>query len=169
MRVADKKLLVTAFKGMFLIALTCAVCRFTKGASAGIIALFAIACSLEYDVIVNAILWDKMRKDHIICRSDLQRMKRGAMIVDISCDRAGAIETSVPTTIAEPTYFVDGIRHYVVDHTPALFYKSTSRAISEVLPKYLNKLIAGDELADCQIVKIGVIKDRRIIDFQKRT
>lgn len=122
----------------------------------------------EYDVVVNAILWDKMRKDHIICRSDLKRMKRGAMIVDISCDRAGAIETSVPTTIAEPTYFVDGIRHYVVDHTPALFYKSTSMAISEVLPKCLNELIAGRGLHGCLIVRDGNIVDNRIKEFQQR-
>lgn len=125
----------------------------------------------EYDVVVNAILWDKMRKDHIISRNDLKRMKRGAMIVDISCDRAGAIETSVPTTIAEPTYMVDGVRHYVVDHTPALFYKSTSRAISEVLPKYLNALILEDlseALAAARIVSHGNIVDERIMRFQDR-
>lgn len=125
-----------------------------------------------YDVVVNAILWDKMRKDHIIWRSDLSRMKRGAMIVDISCDRAGAIETSIPTTIAEPTYMVDGVRHYVVDHTPALFYKSTSRAISEVLPKYLNALIMGEKdnmtLEKSLIIQDGVVNDQRIIEFQHR-
>lgn len=125
-----------------------------------------------YDVVVNAILWDKMRKDHIIRREDLKRMKRGAMIVDISCDRAGAIETSVPTTIAEPTYFVEGVRHYAVDHAPALFYKSTSKAISGVLPRYLDALIEGKTedpvLKECLIVKDGAIKDRRINEFQGR-
>ena len=45
-------------------------------------------------------------------------MKRGSMIVDISCDRNGGIETSIPTTIENPSYIVDGLRHYVVDHTP---------------------------------------------------
>lgn len=126
----------------------------------------------QYDVVVNAILWDKMRKDHIIYREDLGRMKRGAMIVDISCDRAGAIETSVPTTIAEPSYIVDGIRHYVVDHTPALFYKSTSNAISEVLPRYLDAFVEGRSedpvLKKSLIVKDGVIVDRRISEFQGR-
>lgn len=128
----------------------------------------------RYDVVVNAILWDKMRKDHIIYREDLKRMKRGSMIIDISCDRAGAIETSVPTTIAEPTYMVDGVRHYVVDHTPALFYKSTSAAISEVLPRYLDVLARPDGvemdnlLRGCLIVRDGVIIDNRITEFQRR-
>lgn len=124
----------------------------------------------EYDVVVNAILWDKMRKDHVIYRDDLKRMKRGAMIIDISCDRAGAIETSVPTTIANPTYVVDGVTHYVVDHTPALFYKSTSAAISHVLPPYLDSLIEGAWCGNDKalIVRSGKIIDQAINKFQGR-
>ena len=53
----------------------------------------------SYDVIVNAILWDTNRKDHIIYKYDLSRMKKDCMIIDISCDRNGGIETSIPTTI----------------------------------------------------------------------
>lgn len=125
----------------------------------------------EYDVVVNAVLWDTRRKDHIISREDLGRMKRGAMIIDISCDRAGGVESSVPTTIAEPTYFVDGVRHYVVDHTPALFYKTTSRSLSEEVVKYLDLLIEGAEnetLAAAKCVDNGSIVDTRIVEFQGR-
>ena len=128
----------------------------------------------EFDVIVNAILWDKMRKDHILYKEDLKRLKPGAMIVDISCDRAGAIETSVPTTIDKPVYTVDGILHYVVDHTPALFFKSTSAAISSVLPQYLDALIMGAAenhnavMRRCLIVKDGAIVDQRINQYQGR-
>jgi N5-(carboxyethyl)ornithine synthase len=125
----------------------------------------------QYDVVVNAILWDKNRKDHIIYRKDLQRMKRGAMIIDISCDRAGAIESSVPTTIAEPTYVVDGVVHYAVDHTPALFYKTTSAAISAAASCYLEGLMTDrltPSLAAAQIVKDGVILDQKIKDYQGR-
>ncbi len=124
----------------------------------------------RYDAVVNAVLWDKMRRDHVICREDLKRMKKGAMIIDISCDRAGAIETSIPTTIEEPTYMVDGVRHYVVDHTPSLFYKSTSEGLSRELPPYLNALVAGDDaiLRDALIVVSGVVVDPRINEFQRR-
>ena len=124
----------------------------------------------RYDVVVNAVLWDKMRQDHVIYREDLQRMRRGAMIVDISCDRAGAIETSRPTTIDAPTYVEEGIVHYVVDHTPALYYKSTSAAISQVLPPYLDALVAEDleSLAPALIVRDGAIVDRRISEYQNR-
>lgn len=127
----------------------------------------------DFDVVVNAILWDTTRKNHIIYREDLKRMKRGAMIIDISCDRGGAIETSVPTGIESPDYLVDGIRHYVVDHTPALFYKSTSRSISNDVVKYLDFLIEGttsdnETMANAQITNQGEILDLRINKFQNR-
>ncbi|MBO7198386.1 MAG: N(5)-(carboxyethyl)ornithine synthase [Tidjanibacter sp.] len=125
----------------------------------------------EYDVVVNAVLWDTRRKDHIIYKEDLGRMKRGAMIVDIACDRGGAIETSIPTTIEEPSYFCEGVRHYVVDHTPALFYRSTSVSLAEEVAKYVDLLIEGKEnevLKGAKIVERGEILDQRIIEFQGR-
>lgn len=91
----------------------------------------------QYDVILNCILWDVMRKDHVIYREDLKRMKRNSMIIDVSCDRNGGIETSVPTTIEEPTYVVDGVLHYVVDHTPSLFYKTFTYDNSKIICPYL--------------------------------
>ena len=124
-----------------------------------------------YDVVVNAILWDTNRKDHIIYREDLKRMKRGAMIIDISCDRAGGIETSIPTTIENPIYSVDGITHYVCDHTPSLFYKTTSEVLSEITSLYCDMLISNipnEELIAAKIMENGVILDNRINIFQNR-
>lgn len=125
----------------------------------------------EYDVIVNCILWDVSRKDHIIYKSDLSRMKRGAMIIDVSCDRNGGIETSIPTTIEHPTYIVDGIIHYVVDHTPSLFYKTFTKNNSEIITPYIEELIQnkiGTVLNDALIVERGKIVDERIKVFQNR-
>ena len=125
----------------------------------------------EYDVIVNAILWDTSRKDHIIYREDLKRMKKGALIIDLSCDRNGGVETSIPTSINEPMYVVDGITHYVVDHTPSLFYKSTSEAISEVVVKFLDRLILDDwdtTLQKAMVFCRGQVVDKRILTFQNR-
>lgn len=125
----------------------------------------------QYDVIVNCVLWDVMRKDHIIYRDDLKRMRRNSMIIDVSCDRNGGIETSVPTTIEKPTYMVDGVLHYVVDHTPALFHKTFTWNNSEVIWKYINELQResyGDILSEALIVENGRIIDKEIIKFQNR-
>lgn len=124
-----------------------------------------------YDVVVNAILWDTSRKDHILYREDLPRMKPGAMIVDVSCDRAGGIQTSIPTTIENPIYYVDGVAHYVVDHTPALFYKTTSESLSDAAAVYFDLLIEEREdevLSKCKIVEDGTVVDQRINLFQNR-
>lgn len=125
----------------------------------------------QYDVIVNCVLWDVMRKDHIIYRDDLKRMKRNSMIVDVSCDRNGGIETSIPTTIENPTYMVDGVLHYVVDHTPALFHKTFTWNNSEVIWTYINELQSdkyGEVLSDALIIKDGEIVDNEIKKFQGR-
>lgn len=98
-------------------------------------------------------------------------MKRGAMIIDISCDRAGGIETSIPTTIENPTYQVDGITHYVCDHTPSLFFKTTTEALSEIVAHYCDSLITetpNKELQEAKIMDGGVIIDQRINKFQNR-
>ncbi len=119
----------------------------------------------DYDVIVNALLWDTTRNDHFIYREDLKRMKRNSLIIDVSCDKNGAVETSIPTTLQNPTYVVDGVMHYVVDHTPTLFYKPASAGISAEVCKYADELIEnkpGKVLLDALAVENGIIKDKRI-------
>lgn len=124
-----------------------------------------------YDVIVNAVLWDTNRKDHIIYRSDLSRMKRDSLIIDISCDRNGGIETSIPTTIDAPMYTIDNIAHYVVDHTPSLFYKTISKSLSTSCAQYIDSLITGkynETIQKALIIDNGIILDERINIYQNR-
>lgn len=125
----------------------------------------------KYNVLVNCVLWDTSRKDHIIYKSDLKRMKKGAMIIDVSCDRNGAVETTVPTSIVRPTYYVDGICHYAVDHTPSLYYKSFSFMNSKVILPYIKQLVEGrlgKVLKEALIFKNGTILDQEIISYQNR-
>lgn len=125
----------------------------------------------KYDIIVNCILWDVYRKDHIIYRQDLKRMKKGAMIIDVSCDRNGGIETCIPTTIENPVYTVDGILHYAVDHTPSIFYKTFSFENSKIIYKYIEEIMkdeTSEVLENCKISENGVIIDQEIIKYQNR-
>lgn len=125
----------------------------------------------QYDVVVNAILWDTSRSDHIVYREDLQRMKKGSLIIDISCDRSGGIETCIPTTLENPIYVIDGIVHYAVDHTPTLFYKTISHSLSSSIVSYLDELIEGVAstiMEKALIVEKGKIIDQRINSFQGR-
>jgi N5-(carboxyethyl)ornithine synthase len=125
----------------------------------------------KYDVIVNCILWDVNRKDHVVSKQDLTRMKSGSMIIDVSCDRHGGIETCIPTTIEKPTYEVEGVLHYAVDHTPSLYYKTFSFQNSEIIIPFVEDLMTenvGKVLQDSLIFKEGRIIDQEIIKYQNR-
>ena len=111
----------------------------------------------NYDVIVNCVLWDVTRKDHIIYNNDLKKLKKGSLIIDISCDNNGAIESCKPTTIEEPVYMKEGIMHYAADHTPSLLYKDSSGSISKEVVKYIDQLLCGNYdkvLKDSLIIKL---------------
>lgn len=125
-----------------------------------------------YDVVVNAVLWDVFRKDHLVYEEDLLKMKPNAMIIDISCDPHMAIESSHPTTIENPVYVHKGVLHYAVDNCPSLFYRSASKAISTALFPFLADLVNesnNEILHKATIMKNGKILDEKIRRFQHRT
>jgi len=93
-------------------------------------------CLKTSDVIINCLLWNKTRKDHLIYREDLQFMKKGSLIVDVSCDEGGAIETCKATSHNDPIYKVDGITHYAVDNIPSAFSETATTALANTTLKY---------------------------------
>ena len=95
----------------------------------------------EYDVVINCVMWDTSRTDRIIYKSDLQKFKRGTLIIDVSCDPHLEIETSRPTSVKDPVYEVDGVIHYAVDHTPTLFAATATKVLSDVFSKYIDEII----------------------------
>ena len=124
----------------------------------------------NYDVIVNCILWDTSREDHLIYEKDLKRMKRGAMIIDVSCDPHLGIESSHPTAIPDPVYEKDGILHYAVDNAPSIFYKTATAAISDANVKFIDALVKGilpDVLRNSVVIENGHILDEKIINFRE--
>lgn len=124
----------------------------------------------EYDYIVNCVMWDTSRTDRLIYKEDLLRMKKGAIIIDISCDPNLEIETTHATTIENPVYKVNGITHYAVDNTPSIFYKTATYNVCEAVEKYYNYLIDEKEnevINKAIVIKDGKIIDKRISDFRK--
>ncbi|MGB9438980.1 MAG: alanine dehydrogenase, partial [Desulfobacterales bacterium] len=94
----------------------------------------------KIDLLINAVKWPPRSDQHIVTREMLKLMKKEALIVDISCDPAGAIETCVPTSHDEPTYIVNGIRHYCVDNLPSAVAKTASYALSSTSLPYVIKI-----------------------------
>ena len=124
----------------------------------------------DYDVIVNCVMWDTTRSDHLICREDLRKMKPGTMIVDVACDPHLGIETSHETTIDDPVYVVDGVIHYAVDNTPAMFPKTVSRVLSEGFAPYVDAILEKsmpESLEKAMVIRDGIILDQRIRAFRE--
>jgi len=96
----------------------------------------------ETDLVINATIWPADAKTHLVTRDMLKSMKPGSLIVDVSAEAGGAIETSIVKTHADPTYVVDGILHYCVQNMPGAVPRTATPAlVSAVLPYALE--IAG--------------------------
>lgn len=124
----------------------------------------------EYDVIVNCVMWDISRTDHLIAKDDLKRLKPHAMIVDVSCDPHLGIETSHPTTISDPVYMVDGVIHYAVDNTPAMFPLTVTKVLSDGNARIFDHVIEENlttELDTAMVIENGHIRNRNIWNFRQ--
>lgn len=128
----------------------------------------------DYDVLVNCVMWDTSRTDRIIYKDDLKKMKQGTLIIDVSCDPHLEIETSHPTTIDNPVYLVDGIIHYAVDNTPAMYPITITKELSKGIMKYVDIIISEeyedypDNLKAATQIINGHIVDERISEFRKK-
>ena len=126
-----------------------------------------------FDVIVNCVLWDTSRTDHLIYEKDLKKMKQNAMIIDVSCDRNGAIESTIPTTIENPTYKKNGVLHYAVDHTPSMIAETSTKVFGRILQRFIDLIVEDNYRSDetlnkAIIIDKGLITDERISAFQNR-
>lgn len=101
----------------------------------------------DADVVVGAILVPGSRTPVIITREMLRTMKPGAVIVDVSVDQGGCVETSRPTTHDNPVYEVDGIIHYAVANMPGAYPRTSTQALTNVTLPYIKK-IAGLGIED---------------------
>lgn len=128
----------------------------------------------DYDVLVNCVMWDTSRTDKIIYKEDLVKFKPGTLIIDVSCDPYLEIETSHPTTIEDPVYTVDGVIHYAVDNTPAMYPITVTKILSEGIAKYIDILIEKevsdypDNLKKATQIIDGHIIDERISEFRNK-
>lgn len=123
----------------------------------------------DYDVIVNCVMWDTNRTDRIIYKEDLKNFKKGTLIIDVSCDPYLEIETSHPTTIDDPVYTVDGVIHYAVDNTPAMYPITVTNYLSEAISKLIDNVVEDDypeHLKNAIVIKDGHIIDENIAKFR---
>ena len=88
------------------------------------------------DLVVGAVLVPGSKTPTLITRDMLRKMKKGSVLVDVSIDQGGCLETSRETTHADPTYTIDRIVHYAVSNMPGALPRTSTLALNNATLPY---------------------------------
>jgi alanine dehydrogenase len=103
---------------------------------------------LQADVVIGAVLIPGAKAPHLVSESMVEEMRAGAVIVDISIDQGGCVETSHVTTHSAPTYVMHDVVHYCVGNMPGAVPRTSTYALTNVtLPYVLDIAVGGVERA----------------------
>jgi alanine dehydrogenase len=97
------------------------------------------------DVVVGAVLVPGQRAPILVTREMVQSMKPRSVIMDVSIDEGGCIETSRPTTHEHPVFIEEGILHYCVPNMPGAVARTATHAFVNSAMPYITE-IAGNGL-----------------------
>ncbi|MEN8201207.1 MAG: alanine dehydrogenase [Bacteroidota bacterium] len=84
------------------------------------------------DVLIGAIRREEHQRSYFISEDMVKEMKKGSVIIDVSIDRGGCIETSELRTQVDPVFVKHGVIHYCVPNIPSRVARTASIAISNV-------------------------------------
>jgi alanine dehydrogenase len=98
----------------------------------------------EADLLVGAVLVPGAAAPRLVSADQVAGMRPGSVIVDIAVDQGGCVETTRPTTYADPTYVVSGVTHFGVTNMPGAVPRTASQALAAALIPYVLQLAAGD-------------------------
>ncbi|MBB6093622.1 alanine dehydrogenase [Povalibacter uvarum] len=96
----------------------------------------------QADLVVGAVLVAGAAAPKLVTRAMVGKMKKGAVMVDISIDQGGCFETSRPTTHAEPTFVEEGVVHYCVTNMPGAVPRTSTFALTNATLPYVKALAA---------------------------
>ncbi|WP_425390884.1 alanine dehydrogenase [Ekhidna sp.] len=96
----------------------------------------------EADVLIGAVRFEKGKTKMLVTEDMVMSMKPGAVIIDVSIDQGGCIETSELTNHKKPTFVKHDVTHYCVPNIASRVARTASLAISNIFTPIL--LEAGD-------------------------
>jgi alanine dehydrogenase len=90
----------------------------------------------DADLVIGAVLIPGAKAPHLVTREMVAEMRPGAVIVDISIDQGGCVETAHVTTHSDPVYIVDDVVHYCVGNMPGAVPRTSTYALTNVTTPY---------------------------------
>lgn len=97
----------------------------------------------DADLVVGAVLSRGARAPHVVTETMVQGMQPGSVIVDVSIDQGGCVETSRPTSHGAPVYEKHGIIHYCVANMPGAYPRLSTMALTSATLPYALRLATG--------------------------
>ncbi len=97
------------------------------------------------DVLIGAVLIPGGRAPFLVTEAMVKTMKPGSVIVDVSIDQGGCVETSRPTTLDHPTFRVHDVVHHCVPNMTSDIARTASRVLADAAMPYITR-IAGSGL-----------------------
>jgi len=89
------------------------------------------------DILIGAVLRPGERAPLMITRGMVKNMKKGSIIIDLSIDQGGCVETSRLTTLEQPTYVEEGVIHYCVPNITSTVSRTSTKVLSNLSIPYL--------------------------------
>jgi len=100
------------------------------------------------DVLIGAVLVPGERTPILVTRDMVRGMKPRSVIIDVSIDQGGCVETARPTSHDHPTFIEEGILHYCVPNMPGVVARTATHAfVNAAMPYFLKIADLGVEKA----------------------
>ncbi|HMP99451.1 MAG TPA: alanine dehydrogenase, partial [Cyclobacteriaceae bacterium] len=84
------------------------------------------------DVVLGALRTEKGRVKYVITEEMVSAMKKNSVIVDLSIDQGGCVETSELTSLSKPTFKKHGVIHYCVPNIASRVAHTATNALSNI-------------------------------------
>jgi len=110
---------------------------------------------LDADLIIGAVLVTGDKTPHLVSEAMVKEMQQGSVIVDISVDQGGCVETTKPTSFDSPTFSQHGVTHFCVTNMPGSVPRTSTEALSASLLPWALKL-ANNPKGLCSELQKGV-------------
>lgn len=94
----------------------------------------------QADLLIGAVLIPGAKAPHLVSAETVREMRDGSVIIDISVDQGGCIETTRPTNYENPTFVWEGVVHFGVTNMPGAVPRTASQALSAALVPYILRL-----------------------------
>lgn len=94
----------------------------------------------DADLVVGAVLVTGAKAPWVVTESMVKTMQPGSVIVDVSIDQGGCIETSHPTKHSDPVFVKHGVTHYCVTNMPGAYPRTSTIALTNSTLPYLLRL-----------------------------